>query len=98
MDTPRYDNYVYPRAADLSVVLGGEMPDTPVVSVSTDGTDVYVQVGHEDVGSVVIRMAGHIARQVGWSLSAAAVEAAGGTSAHYVLTGKGREALYAQQD
>lgn len=97
METPRYDNYVYPRASDLSVLAGGELPDMPVVSVSTDGTDVYVQVGHEDVGSLVIRMAGHIARQVGWSLSAAAVEAEGGTSTLYVLTDKGREALNAQQ-
>lgn len=89
----RNGEYIYPRESDIDVTIGGFLPDSPVVSVTPHGDVVYVQVGHEDVGSLVIRMAGHVARQLGWALTQAAVDATRGASTMYVLTEKGREAL-----
>lgn len=88
-----YGDYVFPREQDIDVALGDDLRDMPVVSVFRAGLNVYVEVGHENVGSVTIRLAAHVARQLGWSLTQQSVLAQNEASADYVLTEKGREVV-----
>lgn len=86
-----YGDYLFPCYRDMDVQLGVELPDSPVVSVSNDGDSVYVQYGHENVGSVVVRLSAPIARRLGWMLTAASTAQDRHASVGYVLTDKGKE-------
>lgn len=88
-----YSDWLFPREQDIDVQLGDELPDSPIVSVSTDGDSVYVQYGHENVGSVVVRLSAANARRLGWMLTAASTVRERYASVDYVLTDKGREAV-----
>jgi hypothetical protein len=87
-----FDDYLFPREQDMDVQLGDIIPDSPIVSVAVSNGSVYVQYGHENVGSVTVRLSASIARQLGWTLTGAATRDVHG-SVGYVLTDAGREAI-----
>lgn len=89
---PNFDEYLFPREQDMGVTFGDVIPDSPIVSVAVSNGSVYVQYGHEDVGSVTVRLSASVARQLGWMLTAMSTRDAR-TPVEYVLTDKGREAV-----